>query len=64
MASRLSHDTRTVLLWYAKMLVGVLKTTVSAEALGVLSGKTLKPGTKIEILHEEGRILLGARYKL
>ena len=62
MATRLSHDTRTVLLWYAKMLVGVLKTTVSAEALGVL--KTLKPGIKIEILHEEGRILLGARYKL
>ena len=47
MATRLSHDTRTVLLWYAKMLVGVLKTTVSAEALRVLSGKTLKPGIKI-----------------
>lgn len=45
------------------MLVGVLKTTVSAEAF-FLSGKTLKPGIKIEILHEEGRILLGARYKL
>ena len=64
MASRLSHGTRTVLLWYAKMLVGVLKTTVSAEALGVLSGKTLKPGIKIESLHEEGRILLCTRYKL
>lgn len=64
MASRLSHDTRTVLLWYAKMLVGVLKTTVSAAALGVLSGKTLKPGIKIESLHEEGRILLCTRYKL
>ena len=64
MEIRLSHDTRTVLLWYAKMLVGVLKTTVSAEVLGDLSGKTLKPGIKIESLHEEGRILLCARYKL
>ena len=33
MAIRLSHDTRTVPLWYAKMLLGVLKTTVSAEVL-------------------------------
>ena len=47
MAIRLSHDTRTVPFWYAKMFVGVLKTTVSAEVLGDLSGKTLKPGIKI-----------------